>query len=441
MTQPPRRQWRTILWSVAVLYSALHFWYSGIHQPWSKPFTKERALLQIQERIQPLVEHTLEGVPVHSIGPEPQYGPVFFFLMHPVLLFCGENFPLLCQWVYWMGLTSLFVAFVFCTFSMQFWLNETYGPRSLSSPHLALLLGVLWANFSPMYSILSAGVPEMWELALMSAALSSYLRGRRFLASLALVAAALIKILPAVLLLYFVCRDRRTLWYSILSAGLLLSISQCFYGWQMGYGYVWAVIKTMFGATYVMTWHENVSLKGMIVKLFAGFTIRPSAYATVIDDRTLFLANVIAHLAQLAGIAWTAWVLTRTLPAKHSCGIVWGWSWLSAMAMLLAPAIAFEYMTLSLLAFSAVLAAFVVDPELRRHRLALICFGVAVFLVANIVPRQMINHLLPIAAITRLGGTTHLTLSEAYQYYGFPFLGMLSFLMAIWLIRRRVVTA
>lgn len=433
-----RTNWRTIFLGLAVLYSILHFWHSGIAQPNSKPFSGR--MMQTRDEMQPLVRHIRDGGPIRSIDPR-QYGPVFFFLLHPALLACGMDTPLLCHAVYGMGVVSLMIAFIFCVLSIRLWLNDAYGPRRFSMPLVTLALGLLWFNFSPVYYILSAGVPEMWELALMSIALYSYLRGWRFLASFALVAAALIKMLPAVLLLYFVLRDRRALWYAALSTVVLLSLSQWLYGWPMGYGYPGLVLRNMFGVTHGLTAHENVSIKGMIVKLFAGFKMGgPDGYHLVIDEHALMTANAVAQMAQLAGIAWTVWVLTRKAPASRSGGIVWEWSLLSVMTMLLAPSIAFEYMLLSLLAFSVVLASFVVDPELPRRRLALGCFGVAVLLIANLVPRRIINQLLPVAAISRLMGTSHFTLSEAYQYYGFPLLGMCSLLATLWVIRRRVIS-
>src|SRR4029077_18891441 len=65
--------------AVALLYSALHFLSSGVRQPFDHP-----NLAKFGEQATPLQEHIATGEPVHSPNPE-QYGPVFFFVMHPLL--------------------------------------------------------------------------------------------------------------------------------------------------------------------------------------------------------------------------------------------------------------------------------------------------------------------------------------------------------------------
>ncbi len=436
---PISKGWIAAGWVALLLYSAYHFWYSGIRQPLSKPVTKTWSLLAIQEQAPPLIEHIRTGEPV-DVQHRLQYGPVFFFILHPVLRLCGDNFPMLCRWVYGLEVVGFILAWFFCLLSLRFWLRTSSTFRPVSTPFLMMVTGVLWLNFSPAYTILSQGTPEMWELMLIAMAFYSYLRGWRFVASFTLCAAILIKILPAVLLLYFVLRDRKALAYSALSLLLLLSIAQWLYGWEMGYGYPLMVIKNMFGVTHAMTYHENVSIKGMLVKCFAGFKLLPeNPYWILIDAQRLRLANALAHLIQLAGIACTIWVLKRkTSPmAARSDTVAWEWAFLCVILMLLSPQIAFEYMTLALVAFSVIWTAFFVDPVLRRQRLAVISFGAAIFLVANILPRQVINRLLPLTTINHLGGTAHLIPSEAYQFYGFPLLGILAFVVTLWSVRDR----
>lgn len=431
------KSWHALFWAAALLYTAVHFWYSGIHQPRKNP-----SFYIMLKQVPPLIEHMKHGGPVRAID-RPQYGPVFYFIMQPVLAVCGDDPLLLVRWMHALQLLALVIAFFFCISSIRLWLAGISAPRSPPLPFLMMLLALLWLNFSPMYYIVAISTPELWELALISSALYAYLRGRRFLASFLLCAAALLKVLPLALLLYFAVRDRRALWYSAISILLLLSAGQWLYGWQMGYGYPLSIVRNMFGMTFNILWHENVSLKAMVVRLFSGFNLPPGMHDTVIDDGALSVANAVAQGMQVAGIGWVVWMLARMPPPQaepqRSRDIVWGWSLLSAAVLLFAPFVSFEYMTLCLLALSVVCVLFAIDPALRRDRWAVASFAMALLLVATPATRQVINHLLPLAAIGRLAGTTHLTLSETYQYFGFPTLGMAGFLVTLWLVRRRLL--
>ena len=62
-------------------------------------------------------------------------------------------------------------------------------------------------------------------------------------------------------------------------------------------------------------------------------------------------------------------------------------------------------------------------------------FGVATILVANVLPRQAINRLFFVDALTRWSGYTYFLPSEAYQFFGFPFFGLVCLVAALWLLR------
>ena len=74
-------------------------------------------------------------------------------------------------------------------------------------------------------------------------------------------------------------------------------------------------------------------------------------------------------------------------------------------------------------------------PRLRS-RAALVTFVAATVLVANILPRQVINRIFPIDAMLRWTGHTHLTLSEGYQYFGFPLAGLFATAICLAALRR-----
>ena len=89
--------------------------------------------------------------------------------------------------------------------------------------------------------------------------------------------------------------------------------------------------------------------------------------------------------------------------------------------LVLAPQISQDYMVLTLVAFSFVLAGCM----LYRSRASWMQFAIAVLLVGNVVPRGVFSRLVLIDPIVAATGSAHLTRAEAYQYFGFPLLGLL----------------
>lgn len=426
------------MWMVVALlvaYTVLHFAFSGVRYPLQQP-----NIGQIQQELPPLTAYLATSTPLEMTNVR-QYGPVFFFVMQPLLRVTGGDTVALSRWLYVVQLTAIAVAFLCCLLSLRVWLGQTRGAdagRRFPTAHVALFLAVLWLNFSPLYYILAVKNVEMWELCLLSVALFSYVRGWRFAAAFCIAAATLIKMLPIIFLIYFLIRDRRTFVYSIASFAILLTLAQVLYWPQMGYGYFPFMVKAAVGQTHALGWHENLSIKNMVVKAFTGWKLAAPGYFAPIEGERLLVANALGHLLQIAGVLWMAWALmkfqNRSAEGRTSDAL-WGWSLISVMMLILSPVTAFEYMVLSLIAFSFVLVFLMHRYDFHADQTAWLCFAGATLLVANILPRQVINRLFPIAALNRLTGNVHLTLSEGYQHYGFPLLGLFLLLAALWVIR------
>ena len=96
------------------------------------------------------------------------------------------------------------------------------------------------------------------------------------------------------------------------------------------------------------------------------------------------------------------------------------------MMLVLAPQISQDYMVLTLVAFSFVLAGCIAMPSRR----AWIEFAIALLLVGNVLPRGVFSRLVLIDPMMSFSGYTHLTRSEAYQYFCFPLLGLLVLTLA-----------
>lgn len=425
----------------ALAYTVWHFIASGVRFPLQAP-----NIAQIEEEIAPLTAYLETGVPPESRNVR-QYGPVFFLVLQPFLLASGGDRTALANWLYGLQLVATALAFLCCVLSLRLWLDQENGaaePR-LPTPHLALLLGLLWFNFSPLYAIVAGKNVETWELALITLALYAYLRGLRFWAVFCIAAATLIKMLPIAFFVYFLIRDRRALAYAAVSFVVLLTAAQILYWPQMGYGYLPLMVNAAVGQTHALGWHENIGLKNMVVKALAGWQIASGTYFVTIDEQRMFVANVLGHVMQVVGGLWLLWALTKfrgpTSARPHPLDAIWGWSMISVVMLILSPVTAFEYMVLSLVAFSFALTYLAAERSARTDVAGWTLFGGATLLVGNIVPRQVVNVLFPIAALNRLTGSTHLTLSEGYQHYGFPLVGLFLLLAALWRMRPQPVAS
>src|SRR5439155_6287103 len=95
------------LWLVAVValaYSAVHFYYSGIKFPLEKP-----NLSKFEEEATVLWRHIEYGEPLRA---KPvQWGPVFFMIMDPLLRATGGFNQQLATWLYALQIICLGLAF------------------------------------------------------------------------------------------------------------------------------------------------------------------------------------------------------------------------------------------------------------------------------------------------------------------------------------------
>jgi len=433
---------RVVLVALALVYSAIHFAESGVRLPLSRP-----NIGQIEEELPPLQAHLRNGGPITTNNPR-QYGPVFTAVMHPLLQAThGEPAPL-ARWLYALQLACLAGAFAFTWLTLR----PMIPPESRSIALAALAF--LWLNFAPMYTILAVKNVETWELFLITAALYAHTRGRLAAAGLAVAAAGLIKLLPFAFLYYFALRDRRALAYSLAALVVLLVGGHLVYGQQMGLGYLPYVAQSAAGNSFATGWHENISLKGMIAKQFGHLETATTAqvdereldatylphvgagqarYTVILTKDQLRKVRVVGWVAQggvLLLLTWACQRRTRSTPQRT----IWEWSFVSAMMLILSPQTAFEYCTLALGAFSYLSVRLFVDRS-GGTAIRWLTFAGAVLFIANLLPRQAMNRLLFIDAISRWTGYPHLTPSEAYQYYGFPFLGLVLLVVSLWQVR------
>jgi hypothetical protein len=128
-----------------------------------------------------------------------------------------------------------------------------------------------------------------------------------------------------------------------------------------------------------------------------------------------------------AALAWLVARLFRNRSMRRADLLYWEWALMAIMMLVLAPQISQDYMVLTLGAFSYVMAGCL----LRRDVSLWMQFTIAVLLVGNVLPRTIFGRLLLVDYGMSAAGHEHLQLAEAYQYFGFPLLGLLV-LLRVW---------
>jgi hypothetical protein len=427
-----RQPWHLkALFVAAAIYSAIHVIASGVMQPLREP-----NVLQVIEELQPL--HRLFTTGEATVDHPRQYGPIFLMLFHPLYRITARH-DVIAWYGYVLDGLAIAIAFLATRRAMDTWAARQ--GRQLPWFATPALLFV-WLNFSPLYGVLAIKNVELWELALMAVAGAAFLEGRRWVTAWAIAAAALVKMLPLVFLAYLLLRDRRTFVYAIIALAALVTLSQAVYGYQMGWGYLPMIFRAAVsgegfgnGANGAgMLWHENISIRGVASKMF-GYLEAPGSnaiatyqvgYYVIVPPERRAVATTVGLIAQVIAVAWFGWHVFIRKWADAADRRYWEWALVAVAMLVLAPQISQDYMVLALGAFSYVLAACLLrsDPWLWGT------FAAAVLLVGNVVPRGLFGRVVFADAAARSAGYGHLTVAEAYQYFGFPLLGLTLLLWA-----------
>jgi hypothetical protein len=409
----------------AMAYSLVHIIVSGIVQPLRVP-----AIDQVVEELQPLTRFLTAGAA--TVDHPRQYGPVFLMVFHPVYRFTLERHDLLAWYGYALGIAAVATAFIATRRAIRRWADA----NGLSLPLLTPALFLLWANFSPLYGVLSVKNAELWELAFIAVAGAALLEQRRWMAAWPVAAGALTKMLPFVFFPYLLLRDRRAFLYALVAFGAIIAVAQLLYGTQMGLGYTPMLVRAAVGGETIgfgRIWHENVSIRGVAFKAF-GFLEEPgrqttyqTGYFVIIPPELRPYASAAALIAEAAAAGWLLWQFYRNRSMRAVDRAYWEWALVAIMMLVLAPQISQDYMVLTLGAFSYVLAGCL----LRAGAWLWAEYVVAVLLVGNVIPRGLFAGVIGIGPLSRFAGHEHLLPAEAYQYFGFPLLGLL-ILLHVW---------
>lgn len=424
---------RAFVWAlttVALLYSAVHFVKSGVIFP-----LQQQNLAKFDEETPALREHLRTGEPVHFGNPV-QYGPMFFFVVHPLIVHTHSE-RAFSNWLYAIQLFCIGCAFALTC--------ATLRPlvRAGDWPLVAAWLVVLWLNFAPLYTIVVSKTVETWELFLLSLALYAYARGRSWLLAIAVASAALVKVLPLIFFYYLLLTNRRAFVHACGALASLLLVSHLLYGPEMGLLYLPTVARAAAGHSYGLLWHENLSLKAAIAKTIGrldtpDYAAGRGGSTLVMNDEQLRTAILLGNVAVLFCVALLTWALLRRVTTSRD--VLWEWSLVTVAMLILSPNTTFEYATLALGAISYALVALVtgnVQPSARS--LAWAYLVSAMFFLGVLLPRQVLNRLTFVDALTRWSGYTQLSPSEAYQFYCFPLAGLFLLTAALWMLQRPAV--
>ena len=359
-----------------------------------------------------------------------QYGTVFFFVMQPLIVAAHDDRQL-ATWLYALQIACLAFAFIFTWSTLR-----PLAPRP-DRPIIAAWLAVLWLNFAPVYMTIAIKSVENWELLLLAVALYAYVRGQLWVTGFAVAAAALIKVLPLIFFGYMLVTNRRAFTRAVAALLLLLAIGHTIYGPAMGLRYVPGMARRAVGASYGLLWHENLSLKAAVAKVFGhlGTPQLDGGYLLRVTESQLKSAVILGDAAVAIALALLTWSWFRGA-SRSADAVIWEWSLVSVVMLIVSPNTTFEYVTLALGAISyAVVRIAVSAPDAQRGSGTWISLGAAMLLLGVLLPRQVLNRVTFVETLNRITGYTHLTPSEAYQFYCFPLLGLVLLTTALWRLR------
>jgi len=245
---------RPLLTVAALLYSLLHFFFTGIRQPLAN--FKGDFLASFPAWKTALLCGRLDlylGSLAQKWGPPPiwHYGPVLHVITLPLFAFSS----LRSAYVAWLFVNYIFVA---AAAVLAMWIIDDGRPSFAT----VVVVIVVFCNFNPLYEALTQRTIELFELMLLFAAYALLRRNRDAAGGVAIGTAAMAKFLPLIYLPWLVLlRKWRALAASLAVIVPIAVITQFVFGWQNS-GIVIQLREGSFIEHYL-----NQSLSGAVVRL------------------------------------------------------------------------------------------------------------------------------------------------------------------------------
>jgi hypothetical protein len=376
------------------------------------------------EELNPLIDLLSRGQPIASVDAR-QYGVVVFLVFDPAVRLVGANLSALALYAACVALPCVVAAYVL--------IARRFAQRE---PALWLIIALAWSSSVPLLYVIAQHMVDAWQLLFVSASLfllTGSKHQQRY-AGLPLAAATLTKLLPALLLVYLAVRNWRAALIGVLGIGALLAIGQLLYGTLIGFGYPLAML-TMGGDT-VSRWSthfENNSARGVIFKVADGFRLQGDTTTYALNPATfpyLSLAAYAVAAALIAYLFFAAW-RGRNLDSLARRSIEFG---LALITMLLvSPHTAQDYLVTVLPVFAVWLFLWTRGLPRRWGLGQTVLAGLAAVLIGVFVPMNVAARALPFTWLLSVTGNSNNSLFVdqigsaigPYEFFGFPFVGLL----------------
>ncbi len=385
------------------------------------------------EELNPLINLITQHQPITSVDAR-QYGVVVFMVFDLPLRLLGANLPALAAYAGWVALPCVVVAYVLVA-------RRFAG----DDPAQWLVLALAWSSAVPLLYVIAQHMVDAWQLLFVSATLFLFtgsVRQQRW-AGVPLAFATLTKLLPGLLLVYFAVRAWRI---ALIGAGaivVLLGIGQLLYGPLMGFGYPLAMLSM--GGDTVARWSthfENNSLRGLVFKVADGFRLQGDTTNYELNPGLFPILNLLAYglTAALVGyLLFAAWRGRNdaSLPRRAvelSLGLV--------TMLLVSPHTAQDYLVTVLPVLGVWLFLWTRGLPRPWGLGQSLLGGLAALLIGVFVPMNFAARALPIGWLLGVTGNAHNTLFVdqigsaigAYEFFGFPGVGLL----LAWLVLMRL---
>lgn len=319
------------LFVAALIYSAAHFYVSGVRQPFRNfysdflgafpSFQLSMMLNRSDLYVGSLAEHWAWEFRVHS--PLWHYGPLFHLVTLPLFV----SHDLRAAYVGWLLATY---AFLLAALAITWRAFDLRGVRWIA------LLGVL--NFVPLYEAITQRNIEIFELLLILGAFALMRTGHQTAAGVLIGLAAMTKFLPLIFVPYFAIKR---MWNALVASLITLVPMTIATEWLFGWSHSGIVVQLRAGS--FLRSELNQSLSGMIIRLLQWtHAYSPQSAATF---------SRIAILAALGGLSWL-FLKTRDCDGIEDLE----WSVLIAAMVLLPPHNQQYYLVLLIFPFLALLA-------------------------------------------------------------------------------------
>lgn len=352
---------------VAALYTAAHFYFSGIRQPLANFYGDFLAsfpswrLSVLFGRLDMYKGSLAEYWAMRFGGTHPlwHYGPVEHLVTLPLFAFGN----LRTAYFAWLVANYVFLIAIIVLAATVF------GHRAL------VLLAIL--NYGPLFEALTQRTIEIFELLLLFVAFALLRRRRESGSGIAIGFAAMTKFLPLIFIPYFAVKKRmRLLTAALITIALIAIATQVVFDWR-------------YSGTVVQL-HAGGMIQSVLDQSLAGFI------------RRLGGSDIIARIAIVIALAALSWLFFRA----RNCSSIEDleWSTLIVAMVLLPPHNEQYYFVLLLFPYLALAAR-----ELRNSEKWWL--GVSFVLTGTVIPLSIVSRI------------TGLNVFSTYLGLGIPFVG------------------